>query len=82
MTTSAVPSPDAAPKRLPKLKSVSLSVFHTMGGYYRVEIHGEDDLRDGPCNYAVMNIGIAWTKEEALAQARTWFEGLKDETNG
>lgn len=68
-------------KRLPTLKQPKLRLLQTVGGFYRVEIHGEDDLRDPPRNYAVMNIGMAWTAVEALAQAQAWFAGLIDDTS-
>ena len=67
-------------KKLPALKLPKLRLIQTVGGFYRVEIHGEDDLRDPPRNYAVMNIGMAWTATEALQQAQAWFAGLSDET--
>ncbi len=66
-------------KKLPKLNLPKLRLVATVGNYYRVEIHGEDDLRDGPRNYALMNIAAAWTREEALQQARAWFSGLIDD---
>ena len=66
--------------KLPTLKLPKLRLIQCIGGFYRVEIHGEDDLRDPPRNFAVMNIGMAWTAEEAREQARAWFAGLIDDT--
>ena len=65
-------------KKLPTLKPPRLSICETVGGFFKVEIHGADELRDGPRNFSVMYIGMAWTKDEALAQARDWFASLKD----
>lgn len=57
----------------------NLSVVETVGGFFRVEIHGPDMLR---CNavYAAMDIGRGPTKEEAIKQAREWLAGMKDRT--
>ncbi len=57
----------------------SLRVVPTVGNYWRVVIHGEDNIRDGPANYAEMDIGRGATKADALAEARAWFDGMKDE---
>ncbi len=65
---------------LPTLKAPKLRLVATVGGFYRVEIHGQDDLRDGPRNYSVMNIAYAWSRTDALQQAKDWFAGLIDET--
>lgn len=57
----------------------SLSVVKTVGGFFRVEVHGVDSLQDGQ-TYAVMDIGRGPTKEAALEDARQWFAGIQDRT--
>lgn len=64
-----------------KFKLPSLRVVETMGGYFRVMIHGPDLVRDGNA-YAQMDIGRGPTKEAALEQARQWFDGIEDDTPG
>lgn len=53
----------------------SISLYETIGGYFRVELHGPDYLRDNQV-YFVADIGRGPTKEAALAQAREWFDGF------
>lgn len=57
----------------------ALRIVKTVGGYFRVYIQGKDDLQDNLA-YAVMDIGRGPTKDSALAQARTWFEMMEDNT--
>lgn len=57
----------------------SLSVVKTVGGFFRVEVHGVDSLQDGQ-TYAVMDIGRGPTKEAALEDAMQWFAGIQDRT--
>lgn len=56
-----------------------LRLLKTIGGYFRVEVHGPDNLQDN-IGCAVMDIGRGPTKEAALQQAREWFNSLKDDT--
>lgn len=56
-----------------------LAIVETVGGYFRVEIHGLDALQNND-RYAMMDIGRGPTKEAALEQARAWFAGIKDRT--
>ena len=84
MTPPTTPAPDSPQTRerwrvFPQPK---LRVIHTVGNYWRVEIHGQDYLRDGPRNYAVMDIGRGATKAEALEQARAWFSTMEDKHEG
>lgn len=56
----------------------SVRVTETVGGYFRVVVHGPDNLQsqaDRP-RYCEMDIGRGGTKEEALKQAREWFDQL------
>lgn len=53
----------------------ALRIFETVGGYWRVEIHGPDQLRDNKV-YSVMDVGRGETREEAQAQAVEWFSSI------
>lgn len=55
----------------------SLRVVKTVGGFFRVIVHGPDALQDGE-RYFETDIGTAETKEDALQQARDWFASLQD----
>lgn len=57
-----------------------LSIVKTIGGYFRVEVHGEDSLQDNR-RYALMDIGRGATKEEAIQQAKEWFDSMDDRTS-
>lgn len=50
-----------------------INVHETIGGFFRVELHGPDSLRDNQA-YFVADIGRGPTKEAALTQAREWFD--------
>ena len=56
-----------------------LSIVETIGGYFRVEVHGKDSVQNN-LMYAVMDIGRGPTKEAALQQAREWFDSMVDRT--
>lgn len=59
-----------------------ISVSLTIGGFYRVYIHGPDNLQsqlDRP-RYCEMDIGRGETKEEALKAAEAWFSFIEDRT--
>jgi hypothetical protein len=64
---------------IPELKPPTLRVVRTVGDYFRVVVHGIDNLGDGE-RYAEMDIGRAATKREALKQARDWFRRMEDST--
>lgn len=57
-----------------------ISVTATLGGYYRVVVHGPDNLQsqsDRP-RFCEMDIGRGHTKEEALKAAEAWFSYIED----
>ena len=57
-----------------------IAVVKTLGGYYRVYVHGPDNLQsqtDRP-RYCEMDIGRGHTKEEALKAAEAWFSFIED----
>jgi len=59
----------------------SLRLVHTVGGYYRVEISGPDQLQsqeDRPRCF-LSDIARALTKEDALRMAREWFDNMRDD---
>lgn len=56
-----------------------LRVVKTVGGFFRVYIHGPDSLQDNE-TFAVLDIGRGPTKEAAIAQAQEWFDRMADET--
>ena len=58
----------------------TLRVVETMGGFFRVVVHGLDNLQQDSGLYAEMDIGRGATKDEALSQAEEWFCGMKDRT--
>lgn len=60
---------------VPTFRAPRLDVAETVGGYWRVRVHGEDDLQDGG-RFAMMDIGRGKTKAQALAQAQEWFASI------
>ena len=56
-----------------------LAIVKTIGGYYRVEIHGRDSLQDN-MKFSLMDIGRGPTKKDALKQAQKWFGLMEDRT--
>jgi hypothetical protein len=60
---------------------VRLQVFPTVGGFYRVVVHGPNDLQDpfpdGHPRFAECEVARADTKEEALEVARQWFDSME-----
>lgn len=60
----------------------SISIYETLGGFFRVVIHGPDNLQsqsDRP-RFCEMDIGRGDTKEEALLRASHWFNDIEDRT--
>lgn len=60
-------------------KRPSLRVVNTMGGFFRVIVFGPDLNRNNQF-YSEMDIGRGPTKQEAIDQAKEWFDSMKDET--
>jgi len=58
----------------PKLRLVK-----TVGNFFRVYVHGPDDLQDNE-RAAVMDIGRGPTREAAFKQAREWFASMEDDS--
>ena len=59
-----------------------ITVTETIGGFFRVVVHGPDNLQsqlDRP-RYCEMDIGRGDTKEEALKAAEAWFSFIEDRT--
>lgn len=59
-----------------------LRLVKTVGGYYRVEVSGPDQLqdqRDRPRCF-VSDIARAPTREAVLRMAREWFDRMRDES--
>ena len=60
----------------------SLRLLQTVGGYYRVEISGPDQLQnqeDRPRCF-LSDVSRALTKAEAVQMAREWFDRMIDDT--
>lgn len=66
----------------PVFTAPSIRIAKTIGGFYRVIIHGPDRLQsqtDRPRCFEA-DIGMSWDKETALKQARDWFNSIEDST--
>jgi hypothetical protein len=61
-----------------------LRVYETMGGYWRVVAHGEDEIRDqmNEVPHAILPIAHGATREEAVARAREWFAQIDSPSQG
>jgi len=68
----------------PEITQPSIRIVKTLGGFYRVILHGPDNLqsqRDKPRCFEA-DIGSSWDKQMALNQARKWFDSIEDDTPG
>lgn len=66
----------------PVIQQPSITLSKTIGGFYRVILHGPDNLQsqsDRP-RFCEMDIASSWDKDDALDQAAEWFKGLRDKT--
>jgi len=68
-----------AKKEYMQFTQPSLRVVETIGGYFRVIVFGPDLNRDNQF-YSEMDIGRGSSKQDAIDQAKKWFEHMKDET--
>ena len=60
----------------------TLRLVQTVGGYYRVEISGPDQLQDQVARPRcfLSDVARALTKDDALRMAREWFDRMRDDS--
>ena len=68
---------DSAAYRRGKRQRPSVRITRTVGGFYRVVIHGQNNLVDDG-TYAEFEIACANTREQVLSEADAWFSSMEN----